>query len=47
MTADVADAILDWIDPDDDPRSSGVESEYYQSLSNPYSAAERTSSNHG
>ena len=38
MTVDVADAILDWIDPDDEPREQGAESEYYQRLDTPYSA---------
>ncbi len=37
MTEDVADAILDWIDPDDEPRDYGVEfSDYYSSLSPAY-----------
>ena len=34
---DVVDAILDWIDSDDDTRPNGAESDYYQSLSKPYS----------
>ena len=38
MTEDVADAIVDWVDADDDPRPSGVESSYYTSLTNPYKA---------
>lgn len=38
MTADIADAIVDWVDSDDDPRTSGAESSYYQSLANPYQA---------
>lgn len=38
MTEDVADAIVDWVDADDDARASGAESSYYQSLSNPYKA---------
>ena len=37
MTAEVADAILDWIDPDNDPRPAGAEADYYLSLRNPYS----------
>ncbi|MFL5241165.1 MAG: hypothetical protein ACJ8FY_03575 [Gemmataceae bacterium] len=37
MTEDVANAILDWLDPDDTPRESGAENGYYQSLSPPYS----------
>jgi len=36
MTEDVANAILDWLDPDDTPRESGAENDYYQSLSPPY-----------
>ncbi|HEX3601004.1 MAG TPA: hypothetical protein VHU84_12720, partial [Lacipirellulaceae bacterium] len=36
MTEQIADAILDWIDPDDDPREQGVEREYYASLPHPY-----------
>ncbi len=36
MTEDVADAIVDWIDPDDDPRANGAESQYYQGLSPSY-----------
>ncbi len=38
MTAELADAILDFIDDDDDPRANGCESEYYQSLTPVYSA---------
>ena len=38
MTDDVANSILDWLDPDDDPRESGAESDYYSSLSPPYQA---------
>ncbi len=33
---DPTDAILDWIDSDDDPRPNGAETEYYQSLEIPY-----------
>ncbi len=33
---DVTDAILDWLDPDDDPRPMGAENDYYQSLETPY-----------
>mgnify|MGYP001620190539 CR=1 FL=1 len=33
---DPTDAILDWIDSDDDPRPNGAESDYYQSLAVPY-----------
>ncbi|MEX0818154.1 MAG: type II secretion system protein GspK [Pirellulaceae bacterium] len=37
MTEDVADAILDWMDADDEPREYGVEfSDYYSTLSPPY-----------
>jgi type II secretory pathway component PulK len=36
MTADVADAIVDWIDPDDDPRPNGAENSYYMGLSPAY-----------
>jgi type II secretory pathway component PulK len=40
MTADVADAIVDWLDADDDPRTNGpgAESDYYMSLTPPYQA---------
>ena len=36
MTEDVADAILDWMDDDDEPREYGAESSYYQALKPPY-----------
>jgi hypothetical protein len=36
MTEDVADAILDWLDPDDEPREFGAELEYYTTLPTPY-----------
>jgi len=36
MTDDVANSILDWLDPDDTPRTDGAEEEYYASLSPPY-----------
>lgn len=36
MTADVADAILDWLDEDDEAREYGAESPYYSSLEPPY-----------
>ena len=39
MTNDVADAILDWIDSDDNPRQYGAEAEYYLALPQPYRAA--------
>lgn len=35
---EIADCILDWMDTDDLHRLNGVESEYYESLSPPYSA---------
>jgi len=36
MDESIADAILDFIDPDDDPREFGCEREYYTQLPNPY-----------
>jgi DNA uptake protein ComE-like DNA-binding protein len=36
MTESIADAILDWIDEDDDPRPLGAEREYYSSLDPAY-----------
>jgi len=36
MTTDTAEAILDWLDPDDEPRAAGAESEYYSGLPSPY-----------
>jgi len=36
MTESIADAILDWIDDDDDPRDLGAEREYYTALPHPY-----------
>jgi len=36
MTEDVADSILDWIDPDEDTRELGAEVGYYQSLPGGY-----------
>ena len=39
MTEEVADAILDWIDEDDEAREFGVETDYYEALPTPYSAA--------
>jgi len=38
MTEDVADAIVDWVDPDDTPRANGAESSVYLTLPNPYRA---------
>jgi len=39
MTLDVTDAILDWLDEDEDSREFGAEAEYYNSLPTPYSPA--------
>lgn len=39
MTEDTAEAILDWIDKDDQPRDYGAESEYYSTLPTPYQPA--------
>lgn len=36
MTEEIADAILDWIDPDDNVREFGAESEYYLTLNPPF-----------
>jgi type II secretory pathway component PulK len=36
MTDQIADAILDWLDPDDDQRENGAERDYYTSLDPPY-----------
>ena len=36
MTEDIADAILDWLDADDEPREFGAELEYYTTLPTPY-----------
>jgi len=36
MTPQIADAILDWMDPDDEPREYGAEKEYYSTLDPPY-----------
>ncbi len=38
MTEEIADAIVDWIDKDDEPRAGGAETSYYQGLSPPYRA---------
>ena len=38
MTEEIADAILDWIDTDDDEREFGAEADYYQQLTPPYTA---------
>ena len=39
MTEDIADAILDFIDADDEPREYGVERDYYTQLPIPYAPA--------
>ena len=39
MTDEIADAILDWIDADDQPKDLGAETDYYSMQSPPYSAA--------
>ncbi len=39
MTEAIADAILDWLDADDQTREFGAETEYYQTLDRPYRAA--------
>lgn len=36
MTPSTADALLDWMDSDDDPSEFGAESSYYTSLTRPY-----------
>jgi type II secretory pathway component PulK len=36
MTQDVANAILDWMDPDDTPRQDSAENDYYSAQSPPY-----------
>ncbi|MEE2934423.1 MAG: type II secretion system protein GspK [Planctomycetota bacterium] len=36
MTEDIADAILDWLDEDEEPRPFGAEVEYYSTLPTPY-----------
>lgn len=38
MTESIADAILDWMDADSTPRSTGAEDDYYSTLNPPYSA---------
>jgi type II secretory pathway component PulK len=38
MTDDVANSIIDWIDPDSTPRNNGAEDEYYATLNPPYHA---------
>lgn len=39
MDESIADAILDWIDEDTEPRPFGCEDEYYATLPSPYTAA--------
>ncbi len=39
MSEAIADAILDWIDPDEQTREFGAETEYYQTLDRPYRSA--------
>lgn len=39
MTEAAADAILDWMDADDQAREFGAETDYYQTLDQPYRAA--------
>lgn len=41
MTDDLADAILDWVDEDEEPREFGCENEYYSGLTPPYRTANR------
>lgn len=36
MTIDIADAILDWLDDDEEPRPNGAELEFYSTLPTPY-----------
>jgi len=36
MSEDIADAILDWLDEDEEPRPFGAEVEYYSTLPTPY-----------
>jgi type II secretory pathway component PulK len=38
MTEDIADCIIDWIDSDNNPRTSGAENETYSGLNPPYQA---------
>ncbi len=41
MTPQIADAILDWIDPDDSPRASGAERNWYSAARAPRLPAQR------
>src|SRR5690606_37684595 len=36
MTVEIADAILDWIDSDNEPREFGAEMDFYSTLTPPY-----------
>jgi hypothetical protein len=36
MTQDIADSILDWMDPNDETRGDGASSDYYAGLPSPY-----------
>jgi type II secretory pathway component PulK len=38
MTQDIANAIIDWLDPDDSPRDGGAEGDYYSGLEPSYYA---------
>jgi len=38
MTPELADAIVDWVDTNEDARPNGAESAYYRGLAQPYSA---------
>jgi type II secretory pathway component PulK len=38
LTEDIVNSILDWLDPDENPRDNGAESDYYQTLTPPYNA---------
>src|SRR5262249_6309153 len=38
MTEDIANSILDWLDPDEEPRESGAESDTYSAMTPPYRA---------
>ncbi|MCC9643387.1 type II secretion system protein GspK [Rhodopirellula sp. JC740] len=39
MDESIANAILDWLDEDTEPRENGAEDEYYTALATPYAAA--------
>jgi DNA uptake protein ComE-like DNA-binding protein len=36
MTQEIANSIIDWLDPDNTPRDGGAEDDYYMALSPPY-----------